>query len=75
MTRRRPPLADVIARHAPGLMARPGVIGVGEGRSAGKRCLLVFVTSPPSGLPDSIEGYPVVVERSGPFAAQRPVTT
>jgi hypothetical protein len=56
-------------------MARPGVIGVGEGRSEGQPCLLVFVSSPPgppADLPASLEGYPIVIEPTGPLIAQLP---
>jgi hypothetical protein len=73
VTHRPTSLAEVIARHAPGLMARPGVVGVGEGESDGQPCLIVFMSSPPSpgaGLPQAIEGFPVVVRPMQPLEAQ-----
>lgn len=68
-----PDLAELVARHAPRLMALPGVLGVGEGIHDGRPCVVVFVAKdaarvPP--LPESIEGRPVVVRRIEPFAAQ-----
>lgn len=66
-------LSDVIARHAPRLLALPGVIGIGEGQVAHRPCLVLMVNCPDGELPDlpaTLEGYPVIVERTGRFQAQ-----
>lgn len=65
-------LAAVVARHAPDLMARPGVIGVGEGDRAGRPCIVVFVDRPGVSLPVELEGYPVVARETGRFEARPP---
>jgi hypothetical protein len=50
-------------------MGRPGVSGTAIGERRGKPCLKVYVSDPNVGrsLPSSHEGYPVVVETTGPF--------
>jgi hypothetical protein len=68
-------IAGVIARHGPGLMALPGVIGVAEGEADGAPCVVVFVSSyadKPPELPAMLEGYLVVVRRTAPFQARPP---
>ena len=39
----RVPLADVLARHTPDLLAVPGVNGTGEGQESGEPVLIVFM--------------------------------
>jgi hypothetical protein len=64
-----PPLAEVLARHTPGLLAVPGVNGTGEGAEAGAPVLVVFVerrtAELAARLPRQIEGYPVVLRETG----------
>ncbi len=54
-------------------MKIPGVVGTAEGLSGSEPCIRVFVSkrTPEIGpsIPESIEGYPVVVEESGEFRA------
>ena len=51
------------------LMAIPGVVGMGQGLSEGKRCFRVYVDRLTPELsekiPTTIEGYPVVVIQTG----------
>jgi hypothetical protein len=68
------PIADVIASRAPELMQRPGVVGVAESRlKDGRPCLLIMVArlTPElrSGLPKSLEGWPVRIEVTGTIRA------
>ena len=67
----RKPLDEVLDEHAPGLMALPGVVGVGIGEAGGMPCITVFVTEETPALLASIaaslEGYEVAVETTGEF--------
>ena len=66
-------LSDVIARHAPRLMALPGVVGIGAGQVESRPCLILLVSSLEGALPDlpaMLEGYPLVVERTGRLQSQ-----
>ena len=64
---------EVMKKHTGELMAMPGVVGVGEGASRGKPCIIVFVAKKDAealrGIPASLDGYPVRVEASGEFRA------
>ena len=64
-----PPLAEVLARHTPGLLAVPGVNGTGEGAEAGAPVLVVFVERRTAELetrvPAQLEGYRVVLRETG----------
>jgi len=67
-------LARVMAvqdRHTPRLMAPPGVVGTATGLDgAGNPVVKVYVThAGVAGLPNNVEGVPVVVEVSGKFFA------
>ena len=66
-------IREVLKSHTDELMAVPGVVGVAEGESQGRRCIKVFVMDRNSKLlrqiPDSIEGYRLKVEESGEFRA------
>jgi hypothetical protein len=71
------PLADVLAAHAPTLMALPGVVGVAEAALPdGRACLRVYVLERTpeldARLPRTLEGWPVDVEVSGPIRAMEP---
>ena len=62
-------------RHAPDLMRRPGVAGVGiERDEEGRDVLTVHLTSDDpavrADLPDTLEGHPVRYVHTGPFRAQ-----
>ena len=66
-------LSDVVARHAPSLLSLPGAVGLGEGQRGDSPCLIVLVACPEGELPDlpaTLDGYPVVVERTGRLQAQ-----
>ena len=69
-----PSISDVLTRNTGSLMAIPGVVGVGQGEQNGAPAVYVMVTvltdSVRAALPDSIEGYPVVVTASGVIRAQ-----
>lgn len=54
---------DVKARHEAMLLALPGVAGVGVGTRAGRPVIAVFVgpVVAPVGVPEELEGVPVVV--------------
>jgi len=71
MDKRR--INDVLKDHADELMAMPGVEAVAVGESCGKRCIIVFVADISSSLikriPDNIEGFRIMVEKSGKFQA------
>src|SRR5688572_24690642 len=68
------PIEDVLAEHAPKLMALQGVTAVGQGALRdGTPCIQVFLLSRDPGLerriPRRIEGYPVVIQVTGPIRA------
>jgi len=69
----RSKIKDVMKRHTDELMAVPGVVGVAEGKSQGRPCIMVFVVDKNSELlrqvPNTLEGYPLLVEESGEFRA------
>jgi len=54
-------------------MAIPGVVGVAIGESKGKPCIRIFTSAKPQQLrakiPPTIEGYPVIIEQTGPIRA------
>ncbi len=66
-------IEEVIKEHADELMAIPGVVGVGEGKSRGKQCIVIFVLDKKADslrvLPDSIAGYLLTIKESGEFQA------
>ncbi|HEX9886066.1 MAG TPA: hypothetical protein VGA70_06240 [Longimicrobiales bacterium] len=51
------------------VMGRPGVTGTAVGLQGGKPCLKVFVSDDEAGkrVPKSVDGFRVVVEKSGTF--------
>lgn len=69
-----PSISDVLKRHTDSLMAIPGVVGVGQGEANGAPTVYVMVISLTdslrAALPDSIEGYAVVVRETGTIRAQ-----
>lgn len=69
-----PDIATVLARHTDSLMAIRGVVGVGEGEQAGRPTVYVMVerrtAELEAALPDSLEGYAVVVSETGRIVPQ-----
>lgn len=69
-----PSITEVLQRHTDSLMAIPGVVGVGQGEQNGAPTVYVMVVSLTdslrAALPDSIEGYAVVVKATGEIRAQ-----
>jgi hypothetical protein len=69
----RRPIEEVLAEHAPRLLALQGVVGVYEGETdAGDPCLRVMVDAVTPDLrraiPSTLEGYPVELHETGPLA-------
>lgn len=67
-------LKEVKRRHSPHLLQMPGVCGVGvEKDDAGEYVLAVHVNvddpQVEQTLPQTLEGHPIKVVRSGPFKA------
>ena len=66
-------IEEVLGRHAGRLMSISGVVGTGQGIDGGRSCIKVYVvTKTPSlnrKIPETIEGYPVVVEETGEIRA------
>lgn len=64
---------DVLQKHQGWLMATAGVTGVGIGESQGRPAIVVMVMElapdPKARIPASLDGIPVVVERSGEIQA------
>jgi len=66
------PIAEVLRDHTPELMALPGVIGTAQGAKDGMPVILVLVTTGSDAghrIPREIEGYPVVLQETGPVRA------
>ncbi len=66
-------IEDVLKEHTTDLMAISGVVGAGQGLCDGSPCIKVFVIEETPELskkiPLKIEGYPVMVEETGPIRA------
>jgi hypothetical protein len=67
------PIAEVLKEHTKSLMTVPGVVGTGQGLCEGKPCIKVFVIKKTPELeqkiPETLEGYPVVIEETGEIKA------
>jgi hypothetical protein len=67
------PIVEVLKEHAKTLMSIPGVVGAGQGLCEGKPCIKVFVIKKTPELeqkiPETLEGYPVVIEETGEVKA------
>ena len=65
------PIEDVLKEHTQELMSIQGVAGIGQGLHNEKSCIKVFVTkiSPDlkNKIPGILDGYPVIIEETGPF--------
>ena len=71
----RPPLADVITRHARALRAHAAVVGLAEGRTdEGEPCVLLMLAAPWQDCPEHLEGWPVRAVVSGPLEAREDPT-
>jgi hypothetical protein len=58
------PIDDILERSRPELLALPGVVGTGHGRTQdGADAIIIWVTDPGAAehVPTEIEGYPVIV--------------
>ena len=70
----RPSIEAVQAAHTDSLMRVPGVVGTAIGLCDDKPCIKVLVvrTTPElrKAIPDSLEGYRVVVDETGTVRAQ-----
>lgn len=66
---RTPDPADVVRRNADRLMALPGVVGVAEGLTDGRPCVLVLVArrtaAIDAGIPPLLEGLPTRIVETG----------
>ena len=64
---------EVLREHVKPLMSIPGVVGAGQGLCEGKPCIKVFVIKMTPDLdqkiPNTLEGYQVVVEETGEIKA------
>ncbi len=66
-------IEEVLKEHTPQLMSSPGVVGTAQGLCDGQPCIKVFAVEKTPDLeeeiPDTLEGYPVVIEETGKFRA------
>lgn len=74
MIAERRPIADVLAAHTPDLMSTPGIVGTAEGLlDSGEPCIQVLVVERTPELerriPDTLEGWPVVIVVTGEIRA------
>jgi hypothetical protein len=64
---------EVLREHVKPLMSIPGVVGAGQGLCEGKPCIKVYVIEKTpemeQKIPDILDGYPVMVEETGPIKA------
>ncbi len=66
-------IEQVLREHTEAWMAVPGVVGTGLGKCNGVPCIKVFLgqetQASKEAIPDSVGGYRVEVEVTGPFRA------
>jgi hypothetical protein len=66
-------IEQVLSERTNEWMAIRGVVGVAIGEFKGKPCIRVFTSASPqqlrAKLPSTVEGYPVIVEQTGPIRA------
>ena len=64
-------IEEVLKEHTPELMSTPGVVGTAQSLCDGQPCIKVFAAEKTPDLeeriPESLEGYPVVIEETGRF--------
>ena len=67
------PIEAVLAEHAAGLVALPGVVGTAQCEYSGTPCIGVFVAQRTDALlrqmPSTLEGYAVEVQETGEIRA------
>lgn len=72
-TVQRRPIAEVLAARTPELMALPGVVGTAEGARHGAPVIVVMIERRTPELttriPAALDGWPVMVEVTGPLRA------
>ena len=68
------PISDVLDKYTEQWLQIPGVVGTGEGKSAGKPCILVFTTGNTKvikkKIPKTVDGYTVVFQGTGKIKAR-----
>lgn len=66
-------IEEVLQKYTPELMSKPGVVGTSQGLCDGQPCIKVFAVEKTWDLqqkiPNTLEGYPVVIEETGKFRA------
>ncbi len=66
-------IVEVLKEHTEELMSLPGVVGIAQGLCDNKPCIKVFVIEKTPELaqkiPNSLEGYPVMIEETGEIRA------
>ena len=64
---------EVLKENTKAIMSIPGVVGTGQGLCEGKPCIKVFVIKKTPDLdqkiPNTLEGYQVVIEETGEIKA------
>lgn len=67
-------IEEVLRERSAQLLAVPGVVGTARGLCRGRPCIKVYVIEKTPELertlPGRLDGYPVVVEESGPVRAR-----
>jgi hypothetical protein len=66
-------ISNALRQHRQALLSRPGVTGVAIGKSPiGDPAIVVYLLdkSNRAGLPRTLDGFPVVVQVTGPITAQ-----
>jgi hypothetical protein len=67
------PIAKVLSSHTAEWMKMPGVIGTGETMHDGKPAIMIFVDTMTDELrqtlPTQVDGYPIVIEKTGSVKA------
>lgn len=69
-------IQQVQEEHTPAWMALPGVVGTAIGQCDGRPCILILTAANTEQIrkeiPATVDGYPVVVQYSGPIRARDP---
>ena len=67
-------IEEVLEKHTDEWMELPGVVGTAIGESNGNPCIKVFVVENTGviseTIPSEVEGYPVIIEKTGEFRAR-----
>jgi len=66
-------IEEVLKEHTKELMSIPGVVGTGQSLCDGQPCIKVYVVNKglelEKQIPQTLEGYPVVIEETGEIRA------